>query len=149
MMGCSAKSGKFFYYRCNHALRLDPSACNSGWVPKNKIESFVVDKLKEKILTDENLAILVKLVNEEMGLLTRQGKERLEEVEKQLKSINEKLLKYYMAFENGTMDEDDAAPRIKELRAEQGKLQNIKEGILAEVESQAAPNSILTNSGRM
>ncbi len=132
MIGCSAKSGKFLYYRCNSALRHDPEICKSGWLPKKKIEGFVIDKLKEKILTEENLATLVEMVNEEVNLLAKQGKERLEEIEKQLKSINDKLLKYFVAFERGTLTEDDAAPRIKELRAEQVRLQNIKEDILAE-----------------
>jgi site-specific DNA recombinase len=95
----------------------------------------VVEKLKEKILTDDNLTELVNMVNEEMGLLKRDGKDRMDEVEKQLKSINEKLLKYFVAFENGTLAEGDAAPRIKELRVEQSKLEKVKEAILAECES--------------
>jgi site-specific DNA recombinase len=132
MIGCAAKSGKFHYYRCNSALRHDPAICKSGWLPKKKIEGFVIDKLRKKILTEENLVTLVQLVNEEVDLLAKQGKERLEEIEKQLKSISDKLLKYYIAFEKGTLTEADAAPRIKELRAEQVRLQNTKEDILAE-----------------
>lgn len=69
MVGCAAKSGQFFYYRCNSALRRGAEACRTGWLPKSKIEGFVIDRLKEKVLTDENLTDLVRMVNEEIGLL--------------------------------------------------------------------------------
>jgi hypothetical protein len=39
-------------------------------LPKNKIEGFVIDKLKEKVLTDENLSELVGMVNEKFYLLS-------------------------------------------------------------------------------
>ena len=81
------------------------------------------------------LITLVEMVNEEMNLLTRQGRQRLEEVEKLLNSVNEALLKYFLSFEKGTMSDEDAAPRIKDLRAEQEKLKRIKEEIQAEEES--------------
>ncbi len=134
MIGCGAKSGHFFYYRCNSALRRGPEACQSGWIPKSKIESFVVDRLKEKVLTEDNLSELVRMVNEEIGLLAGRRRERLEDIEKQLESLNQKLLKYYLAFERGTMTDDDAAPRVRELRAEQTRLQRSREEALAEQE---------------
>jgi hypothetical protein len=51
-----------------------------------------------------------------------------------LKSLNDRLLKYFMAFEKGTLSEDDVTPRIKELRAEQMKLENARNKILADGE---------------
>ena len=135
MTGCSAKSGKFCYYRCNNALTHDPEICKSGWLPKKKIELFVVDKLKGKILTEENIKELVEMVNEEIGLQLRGSKERLDEIEKQLTSVGQKLLKYFTAFENGTISEEDAGTRVKELRGEQARLQRVKDKILANIES--------------
>ena len=61
----------------------------------------------------------------------------MEEIEKQLESVNQKLLKYYMAFERGTITEDDAAPRIRELRGEQTRLQRGRDEALAELEDTA------------
>jgi site-specific DNA recombinase len=135
MTGCSAKSGKSRYYRCNNALSHDPEICNSGWLPKKKIENFVIDKLKEKILTEENMKELVEMVNEEIGLHLRDGKEKLHEVERQLTSVSQKLLKYFTAFENDTISEEDAGSRIRELRDEQVRLQKIKDEILTNSES--------------
>ncbi len=135
MIGCSAKSGKFHYYRCNNALKHDPGICENGWLPQKKIENFIINKLKEKILTEENIKTMVGMVNEEMGLHRKQIKGRLVDVEHQLNIINQKLLKYFTAFENGTIDEADAGMRIKELRTEQEKLKKVKEETLADIES--------------
>ena len=134
MIGCGAKSGHFFYYRCNSALRRGPEACQSGWIPKSKIESFVIDRLKEKVLTEDNLSELLRMVNEEIGLLAGRRQERLGEIERQLELLSQKLLKYYLAFERGAMTDDDAAPRVRELRAEQTRLQRSREEALAELE---------------
>jgi hypothetical protein len=39
----------------------------------------------------------------------------MEQLEGQSKSGSQKLLKYYVAFEKGTMSDEDAAPRIRDL----------------------------------
>jgi len=76
----------------------------------------------------------VRMVNEEIRLLSSQRQERLGEISKQLDSVNKKLLKYYTAFENGTMSDSDAAPRIRELRTEQIRLQKANEEAIADLE---------------
>jgi hypothetical protein len=48
--------------------------------------------------------------------------------------VNQKLLKYYLAFEKGGMSNEDAAPRIGELRAEQTRLQRMSDVTLALLE---------------
>ena len=60
--------------------------------------------------------------------------ERLEEIERHLESVNQKLMKYYLAFEKGTVSDDDAAPKIREPWAEQIKLQSAKEEALVKLE---------------
>ena len=102
--------------------------------PKNKIEGFIIDRVKKNVLTDDNLTTLVKLVNEEIRLLAGHRQERLEEIDKQFESVNQKLAKYYAAFEKGTMSADDAAPRIRELRSEQTRLQRARDEALSELE---------------
>jgi len=90
--------------------------------------------VKENVLTDDNLTTLVKMVNEEMRLLAGHRRERLEEIDKQFESVNQKLAKYYAAFEKGTMSADDATPRIRELRSEQTRLQRARDEALSELE---------------
>ena len=137
MVGCAAKSGQFSYYRCNSALRRGPEACRSGWLPKGKIESLVIERLKEKVLTEQNITELVVMVNEEIGLLEGRRRGHLEEMEKRLEVVSQKLLKYYLAFEKGTMTAEEAAPRIRELRGQQSELQKARDEALAHLEDTA------------
>lgn len=137
MVGCAAKSGQFSYYRCNSALRRGPEACRSGWLPKGKIESLVIERLKEKVLTEQNITELVVMVNEEIGLLEGRRRGHLEEMEKRLEVVSQKLLKYYLAFEKGTMTDEEAAPRIRELRGQQSELQKARDEALAHLEDTA------------
>jgi site-specific DNA recombinase len=112
-------------------LRHGPEACPGAWLSKSKIEDFVINRLKERVLTEENLTDLVGLVNEEMKLLESHKRDRLGEIEKELESVNQKLLKYHLAFEKGSMRGEDAAPRIRELRSEQTRLQRMSDEALA------------------
>jgi hypothetical protein len=78
---------------------------------------------------------LVEMVNEEIGLQLRDDKKKLDEVERQLISVSQKLLKYFTAFENGAMSEEDAGTRVKELRGEQVRLQKIQDEVLANIDT--------------
>ena len=134
MIGCAAKSGQYLYYQCSNTLHHGDESCAGSWLPKDKIEGFVVDKLQERVLTDENLTDLVRMVNEEVQVLSGRRHERLEEIEKQLESVNQNLLKYFLAFEKGTMSDEDAAPRIRDLRAEQTTLQQARDQAMMDLE---------------
>ena len=61
MQGCAAKSSQFFYYGCNNYLRRGKDVCDAGLVSKKKLESFIIDRIKANILTDNNLEELVSL----------------------------------------------------------------------------------------
>ena len=134
MIGASAKSGTYHYYRCNSSFKMGKYVCSAPMVSRAKIEGFVIERLKGKVLTDENLTDLVRMVNEEIHLLVGRGQERLEETEKRLESVNERLLRHYTALETGKLDFDDLAPRIKDLREEQNKLQKARDEVLAGLE---------------
>ena len=75
VIGHAAKSGQFFYYRCGNALRRGPDACPSRWLPKSRLEGFIIDKIKGYILTDENLMELIRLTNEEIEALSQNESE--------------------------------------------------------------------------
>jgi site-specific DNA recombinase len=135
MIGCSAKSGKFFYYRCNRALKHDPKACTCGWLPKDKIESFVIRKIKEKILNEHNVKNLVNLINDEIGARCRENKARLFEIETQLKSTDNSLNKYFLAFEKGTLAAEDCSVRVRELRLQHDHYEKLQRQIQVEIDS--------------
>ena len=66
-IGTNGKSGKFLYYSCNNRFKKGRAACGAPSVNAKTLEGFVIDRIKENILTEENLRQLVELTNEELG----------------------------------------------------------------------------------
>ena len=121
-IGANGKSGKYLYYRCNSRLMKGVSACDAPAINAKKLEAFVLDRIKQNILTEENLRELVDMTNEEMRVNKRRAVEQLDRLDREARSVDQKLARLYTAFESGRVDIDDLAPRLRELRAEQRDL---------------------------
>ena len=67
MTGRSAKSQQYFYYMCSRSFKQGKDACEARTLPKDHLEQLVVNQLKQRVLTDQNMEELVRLVNEELG----------------------------------------------------------------------------------
>lgn len=132
LIGTQAKSGTFFYYGCQRYLKEGPEACRSGLVSRARLEDAVVGELKDRVLTDDNLTALVGLVNEEMNKERRGARERVAAVEAQLRTLNGRLDKLYVALETGHVDMADIGPRIKALRQEIESAEEQKREIIAQ-----------------
>jgi len=122
LRGHAAKSRRFFYYRCGSALRRGPEACPGKWLPKERIEQFVVNRIRDCILTEENLAELVRLTNEEMAALTDGEAERVRMLESQIEDVESRLERLYDALERGKFGDSELAPRIRTLVATRDEL---------------------------
>lgn len=118
MVGSAAKSSRFFYYACQNYCKRGKDVCDAGLISKNRVEAFVIDRLKANILTEENLKELVRLTNEEIGQAKDEYQERLAAVDGQLEDLRGRLYKLYNALETGKLEVEDLAPRIKELKAQ-------------------------------
>jgi site-specific DNA recombinase len=127
MIGHAAKSGRFFYYRCGNALRRGPKACPGTWLPKNRIEDFIINKIKDYILTDENLTELIRVTNEESKTLAECGSKRIKMLDHQLQEVDSRLERLYDALETGKFAIDDLAPRINSLTSKKAELQNVRQ----------------------
>ena len=121
-IGTNGYSGQYLYYRCNARLTKGPSVCKGPAMNAKKLEGFVLDRIKENILTGENLRQLVNLTNEEMQVNRRRAINQLDHLEREARTVEQKLEHLYAALESGKVDIDDLAPRLKELRAEQREL---------------------------
>ena len=122
LMGQSAKSGRYFYYVCSRSFKQGTDACDAGMFPKEKLERLVTEQLRARVLTDDNLEELVKLVNEELQAASCGLRDHLDAVDTELRDVRAKLSKLYEALETGKLDLDDLAPRIKELKGRQDEL---------------------------
>ena len=117
MIGSAAKSSRFFYYACQNYCKRGKAVCSAAMINKEKLESFIIERLKTRILTERNLKELVRMVNEEIRACLKEDGDRLAQVEAQLKDLRARLQRHYLALETGKLDVDDLAPRIKELKS--------------------------------
>jgi site-specific DNA recombinase len=122
MTGHSAKSKRHFYYLCSRNFKQGKDACDARMLPKEKLERLVIDQLRAKVLTDENLEKLVTLVNEELESASSQLKEQLDIIDAELEDVRARLSRLYEALETGKLELDDLAPRLRELKSQQEEL---------------------------
>jgi DNA invertase Pin-like site-specific DNA recombinase len=113
MSGHSAKSGQFFYYRCANASKRGADECQGHWIPKSRIEGFVIDKIRSYVLTDENLEELVRLTNEELEASVGSQKELIRMLKNQIGDTESRLDHLYDALETGAYANEELAPRIR------------------------------------
>ncbi|MDP2917686.1 MAG: recombinase family protein [Dehalococcoidia bacterium] len=126
LVGQEAKGGRFNYYVCGTLLKKGAGSCQARYLNSRKFEEIVVDKIKEHILTEENLRELVRLVNEDMDSAVVNYREELDNVSDGITSLNNRLEKLYDALETGKIGLDDLAPRIQQLRHRQEQFQSRK-----------------------
>jgi site-specific DNA recombinase len=129
LIGQEAKGGRFAYYVCGTLLKKGAGTCPTRYLNARRFESLVINKIKEHILTQDNLTKLVGLVNEEMDSFATGYRSRLEAVESELADVNRRLGHLYDALETGKLSLEDLAPRIQNLRHRQDQLEAAKQDI--------------------
>ena len=123
LIGVDAKSGQFSYYVCGTLLKKGSGSCPAHYLNSSKFEKLVIDKIKERILTNESLVRLVKFVNEEMDSASKSYQDELNAGSDNIINISHRLERLYDAVETGTIKLSALAPRIHDLREQQEKLQ--------------------------
>ena len=86
----------------------------------------VVDKIKERVLTADNLIRLVDIVNEETDGQAVEYRQRLESMIDEISDTDRRLDRLYDALETGRIQLVDLAPRIQQLRQRKEQLQAAK-----------------------
>jgi len=64
---------------CGNARRKGREVCPLPNLPKDKAERFIIDRIKNSILTEENLEELVRLTNEELAETCGEEREELQQ----------------------------------------------------------------------
>ncbi len=145
MVGTTAKGSKFFYYSCRNHLRRGSHGCGQKSINKAKLEEMVFTQLRNRILTEENISELVKLINKDLSAYKRDYSNLLKENDSRILKARESLQKLYYALETGKLDLDDLAPRIKELRSQISQLEQEK----TKIESEANEPTLEINASEI
>jgi site-specific DNA recombinase len=126
LTGSGAKSGRYYYYSCSRAAKQGKIACESRAFPKLRLERAVLRQLQSRILSDDNIDELVRLVNEEVHAMAESSYANLKILDRELGDVERRLARLYDSLETGMLSLDDLAPRIKELRSRQDGMRKSK-----------------------
>jgi len=133
MIGHAAKSHQYFYYRCGSAMRRGAEACPGRLIPKEKIEGFVLGKIRDYVLTEDNLEELKDMINQEIRELLGGQVKRGKILKKQLQDVEKRLDRLYSALETGKLNLDELSPRIKGLVSNKTEMESALHKDQAEV----------------
>ena len=116
LQGMPAKSGRYHYYGCLNSIRKGKTECSACMINRDKIESLVIEQLKLRVLTEDNLRDLLRLTNEALIEMQTSDSDQVSELKRHMEREKRKLDNLYNAIESGKVDLEDLAPRIRELR---------------------------------
>ena len=86
-----AKSGQFAYYICGTLFKEGAGTCSARYLNAPRLEAFLVEKIRERILNEETIVALVQLVAEEIDAMAGELSGRLEVVEAELSDVRKRL----------------------------------------------------------
>ena len=121
--GQGAKSGQFAYYICGTLFREGAGTCSARYLNAPRVEDFVVEKIRERILTEETVVELVTLVAEEIDAMAGELSGRLEVVDAELGDVRIRLQRLYEALETSELTLEVLSPRIFSLRHREEQLE--------------------------
>jgi site-specific DNA recombinase len=123
----TGKSGRYKYYKCTSRHSRGNHACASGNLPMEKLDELVLNRLANKVFTPERLHAMIV----ELRKRTRNAKDhhqaRINEINRQVKTLEERMQRLLDAIETGTIDMDEITQR----RAQQNKA--AREALLIEL----------------
>ena len=144
-IGMSAKSGRYNYYSCRTYMQKGRAACSSALLSKEKLEAAVLEQVQEQILSEENVRRYIELVFQQ----ARQAQNTPDPEEEALKltitDVETRIHRWEDTLERGLLPLEDAAHRIKELRAEREALLKKKTALEKKTKTGATIRAIPTN----
>jgi hypothetical protein len=72
-------------------MKRDPTECPGHWIPKAKIEGFIVNKIRNYVLAENNLLELVRITGEELGSEVSKTRELVDSIADQIRDAIIKL----------------------------------------------------------
>ena len=133
-----AKSGQFAYYVCASLFREGAGACTARYLNATKVENLVIEKVRERILTEETITELVTLVAEEIDNIAGEVNGRLTAISAELSDVDTRLENLYQALETKQLPIEALSPRILSLKSRQDQLTAARDEAEAQLEQRRA-----------
>ena len=132
--GQGAKSGQFAYYICGTLYREGAGTCEARYLNAPRVEDFVVEKIRERILNEETIVELVTLVAEEIDAMAGELSGRLEVIDAELRDVQSRLQRLYEALETSELTLEALSPRILSPRHREEQLSAAREDAAGQLE---------------
>ena len=129
-----AKSGQFAYYICGTLFREGAGTCSARYLNAPRVEDFIVEKIRERILTEETIVELVTMVAEEIDAMAGELSGRLEVIDAELRDVRKRLERLYEALETSELTLEVLSPRIFSLRHREEQLEAAREDAETQLE---------------
>ena len=132
--GQGAKSGQYGYYICGTLFREGAGTCSARYLNAPRVEDFIVEKIRERILTEETIVELVTMVAEEIDAMAGELSGRLEVIDAELRDVRKRLERLYEALETSELTLEVLSPRIFSLRHREEQLEAAREDAETQLE---------------
>ena len=133
-IGQGAKSGQYGYYIRGTMFREGAGTCSARYLNAPRVEDFIVEKIRERILTEETIVELVTLVAEEIDAMAGELAGRLEVIEAELSDVKKRFERLYEALETSELALEVLSPRIFSLRHREEQLEAAREDAASQLE---------------
>ncbi|MGE3480449.1 MAG: recombinase family protein [Gammaproteobacteria bacterium] len=111
MTQVTGKSGKYKYYKCTQRQNRGNHACTSRNLPMDKLDEQVLNQLANKVFAPDRLRVLVVELRKRIRSSKDHYQARLNEVNRQIKHLEERQQRLLEAIETGTIALDEVTQR--------------------------------------
>lgn len=123
----TGKSGKYQYYKCTRRQNHGNHACTSGNLPMEKLDELVLHQLASEVFAPERLQMMMSEIRTRIAATKDNQQERINEINRDIKKIEERQLRLIDAIETGILELDEVTQR----RAQQ--LKTSREALLIDL----------------
>ncbi len=128
----SGKNGAYYYFVCKNKDHFGKDACDLPNYSTDKNDPIIMGAILEDILTEENLRELIAVVRDTAGPTTRNQERQIENIDHQIKLLNERQDRYVEAIGKPNSHIDKLNAQIDTLEAQIKE----QEALKAQVRSQ-------------
>ena len=136
--GHVAKGGRYAYYVCQTLIHQGKGACNTARLNVRRFERMIIGHLQDNILSEKNIRMLARIVNEELDGVISEERKKLETIEGELATVRRRLDRLWNAVETSGLEISDITPRIRQHRERQESLETAADEVRAII-SQGTP----------